>query len=143
MAARTANALWEGSLREGRGQMALGSGAFEGAYTFESRFEADNGSNPEELVAAALAGCYSMQLAAVIGEGGNDPESVQTTAKVSMRMTDEGPRISKIALTTAAKVPGIDEAAFGEAVDTAKQACLIARALAGVPEITVDASLDS
>ena len=143
MAARTANALWEGSLREGRGQMALGSGAFEGEFTFKSRFEGDNGTNPEELVAAALAGCYSMQLSAVLGEGGNEAESIQTTAKVSMRTADEGPRISRIALTTTAKVPGVDEAAFREASTTAKQACLIARALAGVDEITLDASLEA
>jgi osmotically inducible protein OsmC len=143
MAARTANALWEGTLKEGRGQMALGSGTFEGEYTFKSRFEGDSGSNPEELIAAALAGCYSMQLSAVLGEGGNDPEFVQTNAKVSMRMGDEGPRISKIALTTTAKVPGIGEAAFDEAAATAKQACLVARALAGVEEITLDASLES
>ena len=144
MAARTANALWEGSLKEGRGQMSLGSGAFEGAYSFQSRFEeGENGTNPEELIAAALAGCYSMQLGAVLGEGGNDADSVQTAAKVSMRTTDEGPRISRIALVTTARVPGIDEAAFGEAAETAKRACLIARALGGVDEITLDATLES
>ena len=142
MAARTANALWEGSLQEGRGQMALGSGAFEGSYSFQSRFgDDDAGTNPEELVAAALSGCYSMQLAAVLGEAGNTPESVQSTADVTLRNVDGAPTITRIALTTRAKVPGIDEAAFQEAVAEAKAACLIARALAGVQEITVDASL--
>jgi osmotically inducible protein OsmC len=143
MAARTANALWEGSLKEGRGQMAVGSGAFEGSYSFQSRFgDDDTGTNPEELVAAALAGCYSMQLSAVLGEAGNQSESVQSTAEVTLRNVDGAPTITKIALTTRAKVPGIEEAAFQEAVGQAKAACLIARALAGVQEITVDASLD-
>ncbi len=86
MAARTANALWEGSLQEGRGQMSLGSGAFEGNYSFKSRFEeGDNGTNPEELIAAAHAGCFSMALSLALGEGGNEPESIQTQAKVSLR----------------------------------------------------------
>ena len=110
MAARTANALWEGSLQEGRGQMSLGSGAFEGNYSFKSRFEeGDNGTNPEELVAAAHAGCFSMALSLVLGEGGNEPESIQTQAKVSLRNIDGAPTITKVALTTRARVPGLDD----------------------------------
>ena len=144
MAARTANALWEGALREGRGQMLLGSGAFEGAFTFKTRFEeGEGGTNPEELVAGALAGCFSMQLAGVLGEGGNEPESIQTTADVSMRNTGDGPTIARIALRTTGKVPGIDQAAFQEAADTAKRICPVSRAVAGVEEITVDATLES
>ena len=96
MAARTANALWEGSLKEGRGKMSLGSGAFEGAYSFKSRFEeGENGTNPEELVAAAHAGCFSMALSLVLGEGGNPPESIQTEAKISLRNVDGTPTITK------------------------------------------------
>ena len=108
MAARTANALWEGSINEGRGQMSLGSGAFEGNYSFQSRFEeGENGTNPEELIAAAHAGCFSMALSLVLGEGGNEPESIQTQAKVSLRNLDgHRPTITKIALTTRARVPG-------------------------------------
>src|SRR5215210_8437818 len=113
MAARTANALWEGSIQEGRGQMSLGSGAFEGNYSFKSRFEeGENGTNPEELVAAAHAGCFSMALSLALGEGGHEPESIQTQAKVSMRNLDGVPTITKVALTTRARVPGMDADAF-------------------------------
>ena len=144
MAARTANALWEGSVREGRGQMSLGSGAFEGAYSFTSRFdEGENGTNPEELVAAAHAGCFSMQLSLVLGENGNEPESIQTQAKVTLRQLDAGPTITKIALVTRARVPGLDDAGFQKAAEAAKESCLISRALAGVEEITLDATLES
>ena len=143
MAARTANALWEGSLKEGRGQMSLGSGAFEGNYSFQSRFEeGENGTNPEELVAAAHAGCFSMALSLALGEGGNEPESIQTQAKVSMRNLDAGPTITKIALTTRGRVPGLDEEGFKRAANAAKENCVISRALGGVEEITLDASLE-
>src|SRR5215212_10265275 len=101
MAARSANASWEGSINEGRGQMSLGSGAFEGAYSFKSRFgEEDTGTNPEELVAAAHAGCFTMALSLVLSEAGNPPESLQTQAKVSLRNVEGAPTITKIALTT-------------------------------------------
>ena len=144
MAARTANALWEGSLQEGRGQMSLGSGAYEGEYSFKSRFEeGENGTNPEELIAAAHAGCFSMALSMVLGEGGNPPESIQTQAKVRMRNTDAGPTITGIALTTRARVPGLDDAGFKEAAETAKTSCVVSRALAGLDEITLDAALES
>ena len=106
MAARTANALWEGSLQDGRGQMSLGSGAFEGAYSFKSRFgDEDTGTNPEELVAAAHAGCFTMALSLVLTEAGSPPESLQTQAKVTLRNVDGAPTITKIALTTRGRVP--------------------------------------
>ena len=144
MAARTANALWEGSVREGRGQMSLGSGAFEGAYSFTSRFEeGENGTNPEELVAAAHAGCFSMQLSLVLGENGDEPESIQTQASVTLRNLDAGPTITKIALVTRARVPGLDDAGFQKAAEAAKESCVISRALAGVEEVTLDATLES
>ena len=144
MAARTANALWEGSLQEGRGQMSLGSGTFEGNYSFKSRFEeGENGTNPEELVAAAHAGCFSMALSLVLGEGGNEAESIQTQAKVSLRNLEAGPTTTKIALTTRARVPGLDDEGFQKAATAAKESCVVSRALAGVDEITLDASLDS
>jgi osmotically inducible protein OsmC len=143
MAARTANALWEGSIKDGRGSMSLGSGAFEGAYSFHSRFdEGENGTNPEELVAAAHAGCFSMALALVLGESGHEPESIQTTAKVSLRNLDAGPTITKVALTTRAKVAGLDAEGFEKAAQAAKAGCVISRALAGVEEITLDAALE-
>ena len=144
MAARTANALWEGSVQEGQGRMSLGSGAFEGNYSFKSRFEeGDNGTNPEELIAAAHAGCFTMALSLVLGEGGNEPESLQTQAKVTLRNLDGVPTITKVALTTRGRVPGIDEAAFQEAATTAKESCVVSRALGAIDEITVEAALES
>ncbi len=124
--------------------MSLGSGAFEGAYSFTSRFEeGESGTNPEELVAAAHAGCFSMQLSLALGENGNEPESIQTQAKVSMRNLDAGPTITKIALVTRARVPGLDDAGFQKAAEAAKEGCVVSRALAGVDEITLEATLES
>ena len=145
MAARTANALWEGSINEGRGQMSLGSGAFEGAYSFHSRFdEGENGTNPEELIAAAHAGCFSMALSLVLGQNGHEPESIQTQAKVSMRnLEDTGPTITKITLQTTGRVPGIDQDAFQKAAEMAKESCVVSRALGGVEEIVLEATLES
>jgi len=124
--------------------MSLGSGAFEGNYSFQSRFaEGENGTNPEELIAAAHAGCFSMALSLVLGEGGNEPESIQTQAKVSLRNLDAGPTITKIALTTRARVPGLDDEGFQKAAEAAKENCVVSRALGGVEEITLDAALES
>ncbi|HET8950874.1 MAG TPA: OsmC family protein [Solirubrobacteraceae bacterium] len=143
MAARTANALWEGSVQEGRGRMSLGSGAFEGNYSFQSRFgEGENGTNPEELLAAAHAGCFTMALSLALGDGGNVPESIQTQAKVSMRNIDGLPTITKVALSTRARVPGIDDDAFQKAAVAAKEGCIVSRALTGVDEVTLDAALE-
>ena len=144
MAARTANAVWEGSIQDGRGQMSLGSGAFEGAYSFKSRFEeGDNGTNPEELIAAAHAGCFSMALSLALGEGGNEPESIQTQAKVTLRNIEGAPTITKVALTTRVRVPGLDDEAFQKAANAAKEGCVVSRALGAVEEITLDAALES
>jgi osmotically inducible protein OsmC len=129
MATRTAKAEWKGTLKEGAGTMALGSGAFEGAYDFKSRFEGSGGANPEELIAAAQAGCFSMQLSANLEEAGNTPESIQTDAKVSLRMGEDGPYIARIVLTTRGRVPGIDEAAFREAAEDAKDNCIVSKVL--------------
>ena len=144
MPKRTASAVWNGSLTDGNGTMRMGSGAYEGPYSFQSRFEEGDGTNPEELIAAAHAGCFSMALSLVLGSGGNEPESIQTQAKVTLRnLEDTGPTITKIALTTRARVPGLDDEAFQKAATAAKDSCVVARALAGVEEITLDASLDS
>jgi osmotically inducible protein OsmC len=142
MAARTANALWEGSINEGRGTMSLGSGAFEGNYSFQSRFGDEPGTTPEELLAAAHAGCFTMAMSLYLGQAGHDPESITTQAKVQLRQTDDGPTITKIDLVTRGRVPGIDDAAFKEAAETSKKTCVVSRALAGVPEMTVDAALE-
>ena len=141
MATRTANAEWQGTLKEGTGTMALGSGAFEGAYDFKTRFEGSGAANPEELIAAAHAGCFSMQLSANLEQAGHPVESVRTEAKVSLRMGDEGPYIAGIVLSTRGRVPGVDEAAFREAAEDAKDNCIVSRAL-DVP-MDLDATLES
>jgi osmotically inducible protein OsmC len=141
MAIRSASARWEGSLPEGSGTMTLGSGAFEGSYSAKSRFEEGAGTNPEELVAAAHAGCFSMALTAALGRAGFAPESVATTAKVQLLKRDEGFRITRIDLETLATVPGIEDAAFQEIAEGAKAGCPVSVALGGVPEIVLDARL--
>jgi osmotically inducible protein OsmC len=144
VAARTANALWEGSLQEGRGQMSLGSGAFEGNYSFKSRFEeGDNGTNPEELIAAAHAGCFSMALSLALAERGAQPESIRTEARVQLLKEGDGFAIKKIDLVTRGRVGNIDDAGFQEAAEAAKVGCPVSKALAAVETITVDATLES
>jgi osmotically inducible protein OsmC len=142
MATRNANAEWSGTLQEGNGKMALGSGTFEGPFTFKSRFEDAAGTNPEELIGAALAGCYSMQIGAMLGQAGTPAESISTEAKVHLRQQEGLPTITQIDLVMRGRVPGIDDAAFQETAQKAKEACLIHRALAGVGEITLDAKLE-
>lgn len=122
--------------------MRLGGGAYEGPYSFKSRFEDGNGTNPEELIAAAHAGCFSMALSGALGRNGHPPTSVRTTANVHLNKTDDGFRVQKIDLVTEADVPGLDDAAFQEIALTAKDACPISVLLSSV-EITLDASLTS
>jgi len=140
MPTRSADATWTGNLPDGSGTMRLQSGAYEGAYSFRSRFEDGDGSNPEELIAAAHAGCYSMALSNVLAEAGHEPDSVHTTADVTLKMVDEAPTITGIHLTTEASVPGIDADTFQEHAEAAKDGCPVSKALAGT-EITLDASL--
>jgi len=141
MPARTANARWEGGLKDGKGNMRLGGGAFEGQYSFSSRFEEGVGTNPEELIAAAHAGCYSMAFSAGLERAGFSPNSVETEAKVHLSPADGGGfRISRIDLVTNADVPGIEKDAFQQAAQAAKEGCPVSKALAAV-EITVDATL--
>lgn len=140
MPVRKANAVWNGGLKDGNGKMALGSGAYEGPYSFLSRFEEGKGTNPEELIGAAHAGCFSMALAAALERSGHAPRRVATSAEVHLGRDDAGPRISRIHLTTEAEVPGLDAAAFQEHAKGAKANCPVSKALAGV-EITLDARL--
>ena len=140
MAIRTARAQWEGTLQEGRGKMALGSGAFEGAYSFASRFEEGTGTNPEELIGAAHAGCFSMAFAAALGKANFTPTRVATTAKVHLMKGAEGFSITAIDLETEAQVPGIDPAKFQEIAEGAKKGCPVSRALGGT-EIRLNARL--
>jgi lipoyl-dependent peroxiredoxin len=141
MPARTANARWEGGLKDGKGNMRLGGGAFEGQYSFSSRFEEGVGTNPEELIAAAHAGCFSMALSAGLERGGHNPNSVETEAKVHLSPKDGGGfRISRIDLITTADVPGIEDDAFQQAAQAAKEGCPVSGALSAV-EITLEATL--
>ena len=142
MPVRSADAQWKGSLQKGEGSMKLGSGAFEGAYSFRSRFEAGDGTNPEELVGAAHAGCFSMQLSALLAQAGHEPDSVHTEARVHLDKDNGGFKISKIELHTQGEVSGIDEDTFKEYANQAKEVCPVSKALAGT-EITLEAALKS
>ena len=137
MAVRQARARWDGSITAGKGTMALGSGAFEGPYSFASRFEDGAGTNPEELIGAAHAGCFSMFLAAVLTNAGFPPVRVATTAAVHL---GAGPTITLIELQTEAQVPNLTDADFQKHAETAKQNCPVSKALAG-PEIRLQAKL--
>ena len=136
-----ASAEWKGSWKEGAGKMRLGSGAFEGPYTFVSRFETGPGTNPEELVGAAHAGCFSMALAAALGRAGHNPTSIRTNAKVHLGASEAGPTITQIDLDVEGEVPGIDQATFQQFADGAKTGCVVSRALAGVKTINLNAKL--
>jgi osmotically inducible protein OsmC len=142
MPTRNAHAEWNGSIGEGNGTMALGSGAFEGKYSFKSRMEDGPGTNPEELIGAAHAGCFSMALSVVLGSEGHEPESIKTDAKVRFDKEGDGFAITSVALTTRAKVPGMDNDAFVQAAEAAKANCPVSKALTGT-EITLDAALES
>jgi len=142
MPVRSADAQWEGTLQAGKGTMRFGSGAFEGQYSFASRFEDGTGTNPEELIAAAHAGCFSMALSGGLTRAGHPPNRVHTTAKVHLEKGDAGFRISTIELDTEAEVPGIDDAGFQEAAAAAKAGCPVSQALAAV-DIKLNARLVS
>jgi lipoyl-dependent peroxiredoxin len=141
MPVRTADAEWKGNLREGSGTMKLGSGAYDGSYSFGSRFEESKGSNPEELIAAAHAGCFSMALSAGLARAGFTPTRVHTTAKVHIEPVEGGFGITRIELNTEAEIPGIDNAAFQEQAEAAKKGCPVSKALAAVPDISLNARL--
>jgi lipoyl-dependent peroxiredoxin len=141
MAVRTASAQWDGALQSGEGRMRLGGGAYEGPYSFQSRFEDGAGTNPEELIAAAHAGCFSMALAGELGRAGHEPKRISTTAKVNLVKREEGFTITRIELETEGEVPGIDVAEFEAKAEAAKAGCPVSRALRSVPEITVRARL--
>ena len=136
----TGSAVWEGTLKEGKGTMRLGSGAFEGAYSFKSRFENGTGTNPEELIGAAEAGCFSMALALNLEKAGHPPKCVRTTAKVTLKASDGGFKIATIELQTKADVPGINATKFQEQAVLTKRTCPVSVALA-VTEIKLNAEL--
>jgi len=140
MPTRTSSALWEGNLRDGSGTMKLGSGAFEGSYSFVSRFESGPGTNPEELIAAAHAGCFSMALSNALSQAGFTPTSIATSATIHLDRVADGFGITKIDLDTVGTVPGIDDAKFQAIAAEAKAGCPVSRALAAI-EITLSARL--
>ena len=142
MATRKASAVWNGTLKEGGGTMKLGSGAFEGAYSFSSRFENGSGTNPEELIGAAEAGCFSMALSSNLSKAGHPPRRISTTAAVNLEMIGGGPKITSIQLECEAEVAGIDDKMFQEQADLTKRNCPVSVALAGT-EIKLNARLKS
>ena len=133
MPTRSATAVWNGNLKEGKGTVKLGSGAYEGAYSFLSRFENGAGTNPEELIAAAHAGCFSMALSHGLAQAGHTPTRVATTAKVTLEKGETGFKITAIDLSTEAEVPGIDQNKFLEQAEKAKTGCPVSQALAATP----------
>jgi lipoyl-dependent peroxiredoxin len=141
MPKRTANARWDGSLQEGSGTMRMASGSYEGPYSFQSRFEEGDGTNPEELIAAAHAGCFSMALSLALGQAGHDPESIDTEATVEIDRVGDGFAITSIVLRTRARVPGIDADEFQQQAEAAKEGCPVSKALGGVDSIDLEAEL--
>jgi osmotically inducible protein OsmC len=140
MPTRKAHARWEGSLKQGKGAIDLGSGAFKGAYSFASRFEGGAGTNPEELLGAAHAGCFAMALSLVLGEAGFTPEYVDVTAEITLVPHGKGFKISRSQLKCEGRVPNIDRTVFMQHAETAKTSCPVSQALAGV-EISLEATL--
>jgi len=141
MAIRKSTAVWEGTLKEGKGTMTVGNGAYTGPFSFASRFESANGTNPEELIAAAQAGCFSMALSAGLGKNGFSPTKVSTTAHVHLEKVGEGFGITKIELTCEAVVPGIDLNKFNGIAEATRTGCPISKALSGGAEIILTAKL--
>ena len=141
MATRNGSAEWNGNLQEGSGKLTVGDNVWTGDYSFASRFEDGEGTNPEELLAAAHAGCFSMALSLALTDAGHAPNSINTTAKVQLRNVDGLPTIDDIQLETEADVPGVDDATFQEFAESAKAGCVVSRALAGVNKIGLSATL--
>lgn len=139
---KSASAVWQGSLKEGRGQVSTESGALKDvSYNFGQRFEGKPGSNPEELIGAAHASCYSMALSMIMGEAGLEPEKIETEATVTLSQDDGGFSISAVHLKTRVRSPGADQAAFQDAADKAKAGCPVSKLFNA--EITLDATLES
>lgn len=142
MPVRSSSAEWKGTLKEGKGLMKLGSGAFEGQYSFSTRFENGKGTNPEELIAAAHAGCFSMAFSNILGMANFTPEFIRTTAKATIEKVSDKMTVTKIDLETEAKIPGIDAATFQAKANDAKNGCPISRLLAAA-QISLTAKLVS
>jgi osmotically inducible protein OsmC len=141
MTARNGSAEWRGDLESGSGTVTVGDGIFEGPYSFQSRFAEGDGTNPEQLIAASHAACFTMALSNILSGAGHAPESLHTDARVQLRNVDGAPTLARIDLDTEGRVPGIDEQQFQSYADDAKANCPVSRALAGIPEIVLTAKL--
>src|SRR3954470_10001012 len=141
MATRNGSATWRGDLQSGSGSVVVGGRGFPGDYSFASRFEEGEGTNPEELIAGAHAACFAMALSNDLATAGHTPDSVQATARVHLRNVDGAPTIAQIDLDVVGQVPGLDEDGFREYAEGAKKNCPVSRALASVPEINLNARL--
>jgi osmotically inducible protein OsmC len=141
MATRNGSAEWKGDLESGNGNLTVGDGVFEGQYSFASRFEEGEGTNPEELIAAAHAACFAMALSNVLASAGHTPDSVRAQARVQLRNVDGAPTIAQISLDVTGAVPGLSEEEFQTHAEEAKRDCPVSRALAAVPEIDLTARL--
>lgn len=141
MTTSNAVATWEGTLREGKGTFKAQSGAFSGAFSFGTRFEGKKGTNPEELIAAAHAGCFSMALSAALEKAGHPVTRIETRAAVTIETVDGAPTITRSALDVRGKVPGIDQAAFLQAAEGAKKNCPVSKALQSIAAITMEVKL--
>jgi osmotically inducible protein OsmC len=140
---RSGSAVWKGDLQGGEGNLTVGDGVFQGNYTFKSRFEEGEGTNPEELIAAAHAACYAMAFSNILATNGHTPEEVTANARVSLQEVDGAPTIARITLKVDGNVPGIDDSTFQDLAEQAKKDCPVSRALASVPEINLEATLKS
>ena len=141
MSTSNAVAVWEGKLRDGKGSFKAQSGAFSGSFSFGTRFEGKKGSNPEELIAAAHAGCFSMALSSALEKAGHPATRIETRAEVTLEMVDGAPKITRSVLDVRGKVDGIDQAAFQQAAEGAKKNCPVSKALHGNVEIRMEAKL--
>ncbi len=141
MATSNAVAIWEGKLKDGKGSFKAQSGVFSGSFSFGTRFEGKKGSNPEELIAAAHAGCFSMALSSALEKAGHPATRIETRAAVTLEMVDGAPKITRSVLDVRGKVDGVDQAAFQQAAEGAKKNCPVSKALQGNVEITLEAKL--
>ncbi len=141
MATSNAVAIWEGKLKDGKGSFKAQSGVFSGSFSFGTRFEGKKGSNPEELIAAAHAGCFSMALSSALEKAGHPATRIETRAAVSLETVDGAPKITRSVLDVRGKVDGVDQAAFQQAAEGAKKNCPVSKALQGNVEITLEAKL--
>ncbi len=141
MATSNAVAVWEGKLRDGKGSFKAQSGVFSGSFSFGTRFEGKKGSNPEELIAAAHAGCFSMVLSSALEKAGHPATRIETRAAVTLEMVEGAPKITRSVLDVRGKVDGMDQAAFQQAAEGAKKNCPVSKALQGNVEITMEAKL--